>query len=122
MSAQRLHVGAGFQSLQNDGKFVTANSRRKIVDSNCVTYPFRHLAKQHIPRLVTSGVVDDFEPVKVEQQQCSAFAGGDAVIYGQPHALGQQRPVWQSGEHIVECQMGAMLFSEFARCNIQPCG
>ena len=75
------------QILKNDCEFVTADARGKTVTIKSVAETLSNLTQQHVPRLMSAGVVDDLESIEIQKQKRGTFSGRGAIVDGYPHPV-----------------------------------
>ena len=92
------------QLLNQHDKLVPAQPGHCVHLAHTGLDALRHLDQQQIPGRVAVGVVQRFEVVQVQHDQCGklaiALAGGQRLA----HAVGQQAAVGQIGERVVKRQ------------------
>jgi hypothetical protein len=64
--------------------------------------------EEAVSRRVAEGVVDEFEPVEIEEEHgdCPPFRPEPDEGRGQP--LGEELAVWQAGQRVMECSVGKL--------------
>ncbi len=92
----------GPQIVQNDDKFIATEAGNRIAFAHRGDQSRRNFDEDLISSLMPQRIVDGFEIVHVDEQQCaemaSAFAGGKLVI----EAVQQQATVRKIGQRVDE--------------------
>jgi hypothetical protein len=91
--------------LQNDHEFVAAEPRHDIARTQRTTQPAADLHQQHIAGIMAQRVVDDLEPVEVDEQQgkLPLIACG-SIDRPAKHAV-EHFPIRQIGQTVVRRQI-----------------
>ena len=91
--------------LQNDHEFVAAEPRHDIARTQRAAQPAADLHQQHVAGIVSQRVVDDLEPVEVDEQQreLPLIARG-GIDRAAKHAV-EHFPVRQVGQAVVRRQI-----------------
>ena len=90
-----------------DGEFVATQPCDRVALAEKLRQPNGKFADQAVARMMPERIVDMLEAVEIEHHHRDARAllrAGDGVV--QP--ILEQRPVRQSGQHVVESQMMSM--------------
>ena len=88
------------------GDFVRLNDR---VEALC------NLAQQDVARLVAARIIDDLEPIEIEQQQGCASRLVLSLVDGLSQPFLEESAVRQAGEHVVQREVRSVFLGKFAR-------
>ena len=117
---RRGTVGPG---AQHD-ELVAAEASERVARSHKTGQPLGDGDECRIPRVVADGVVDDLEPVEVDEQDTHGLVGAPADGERLTDAIEGERPVGETGELVVEGQphelfFGALAFGDVTRRRLQ---
>ena len=59
--------------LEDNGKFIATKPCHGIALTNATREPFGNFLEKQIAKLMTLGVIDDFEIIKFDEQQCQGL-------------------------------------------------
>ncbi|MOA37208.1 hypothetical protein D3C78_1587830 [compost metagenome] len=95
---------AGIARVGHDNnKLITAQAGHQISAAHVLLEDMRHFLEHFIAHGMTQGVVDRFEPVHVQVQQCQGLAIGPVQVFAQ--AIEQAIAVGQPGQWIMQGQV-----------------
>ena len=116
------HLPRGFDVLDENGEFVAAQAGHGVHLAEFVGEALAHLDQEPVPGQVSQAVVDVLEAVEVEQQdgeQVPVVALGAAD--GPVDAFGDQRPVGQPGQGVVERLVGELFLVRLLGGDVLEC-
>src|ERR1022692_2713390 len=61
--------------------------------------------KHHVTGIMAERVVDEFETVQVDEQQCNLQPMALCRMYRRSEQLAEQRPIGQARQYVMRCQM-----------------
>ena len=93
MVAFTAHILNALDISENDRKFVTADTRCEFVGVERAINPFGNLPKQRIACLMAAGIVDNLEPIEIDEQEGSFVSRRTAFFDRLAHMFGQKRAV-----------------------------
>ncbi len=96
----------GFGQLHQQHELITADPRQSVLAAQVFAQAQGHVPQQQIAHVVTKGVVDRLETIQVDEHQGEAAALLLHPVHGLVDTISQQYPVGQSGEGVVQGQLG----------------
>nr|BFE96225.1 hypothetical protein GCM10020185_67610 [Pseudomonas brassicacearum subsp. brassicacearum] len=96
----------GFGQLHQQHELITADPRQGVLAAQVFAQAQGHVPQQQIAHVVTKGVVDRLETIQVDEHQGEAAALLLHPVHGLVDTISQQYPVGQSGEGVVQGQLG----------------
>ena len=85
----------------DDGELVAAQPRHRVAGARAGIQARRRLLEQQVAERVAQGVVDQLEPIQVDEQKAQFCARAIRIGQGLAQAVEEQEPVGQPGEGIV---------------------
>jgi hypothetical protein len=101
--------------MQVNHELVAAKTAQHVRLSQAGLQTLGHQLQYAIPKRVTERVIDDLEPVQVQEKDGKTCVAGAGTLYCGVHPLGKQQPVGQTGQNIAVCQF----FNAFLGCVLQ---
>jgi len=95
--------------MEDERELVTPEPRHRLPGPDHAEEPEGDRLEQIVPRLVPEAVVDDLEPVEVEEHDGETAAGSGRVGELQVEPVEEQRPIGESRERIVHGLVGERL-------------
>ena len=92
--------------LDQHGELVTAEPGHGVAGADAVPDPVGDVAQKTVAGGVPEAVVDQFEVVEVEQQHRDRRSRAEAQLHRVVQPVGEQRPVGEPGEWIVQGDVG----------------
>ena len=96
------------QVLEQDGELVAAQTGRGVAGSQAALQAGGHRDEQLVADRVAQAVIDGLEPVEVQQQDRDRRGVSFLTTHGVVHAVGEERPVGQVGQRVVEGLMAQL--------------
>ncbi|MNF92479.1 hypothetical protein D3C84_751250 [compost metagenome] len=92
--------------LHQQDKFVTADPRQGVLAAQILAQAQADFPQQQVAHVMAEGIIDWFETVQIDEHQCKTTALLLHLRHGLADAVGQQYPIRQTGQGVVQRQLG----------------
>ncbi len=86
---------------QNNGEFIAAETRYEAFNTHHIPQASRSFNEKFVSDIVTMGVVDQLESVKIEEQEREFLALGRVDL--SLKSVAKMQPVGKAGERVMRC-------------------
>src|SRR5882724_5149657 len=110
MARSRCGLLGVLNPFQQHHELVAAKPCNHVAGAHTTAEPGRHLDQQGIARRMTQRVVDDLEPVEVDEQNRALPMIAARCLEREAQQLVEHGPVWQIGQVVVRGEIPDALF------------
>ncbi|MCY1398059.1 hypothetical protein D9M71_130850 [compost metagenome] len=102
----------GFRQLHQQHELIAAYARQRVLAMEIGAQAQAHFAQQLVAHMVAEGIVDRLEAIQVNKHQGETATAFGNLVHGLVDTVGQQYPVGQSGQGVMQGQLGQFLVGQ----------